>query len=32
VIETAAMEAIMIIGVMMTESGGTEACFKARNQ
>jgi len=32
VIETAATEAIMIIGVLMTESGGAEACFMARNQ
>jgi len=32
VIETVAMEVIMIVGVMMTESGGTEGCLKARDQ
>jgi len=31
VIETVATEVIMIMGVMMTESGGTERCLKARN-
>ena len=32
VIETVATEVIMIVGVMMTEGGGAEGCFKARNQ
>ena len=31
-IETVATTAIMMVDVMMTESGGTEGCFKARNQ
>jgi len=31
VIKTVAREVIMIVGVMMTESGGTERCLKARN-
>ena len=31
VIETVATEVIMIMGIMMTESGGTERCLKARN-
>jgi len=32
VIGTGATEVIMIVGVMMTESGGTEATFTARGQ
>jgi len=32
VIETVATEVIMIIGVVMIESGGTEGCLKARDQ
>jgi len=32
VIETVVTEVIMIMGVVMIESGGTEGCFKARDQ